>query len=46
LFLVAFARKPWLSGWVPEQRQTSFAEPVQQAFNDKDCSEGVMKKLY
>jgi len=36
----------WLSGWVPEQRQTSFAEPVQQAFNDKDCSEGVMKKLY
>ena len=36
----------WLAGWVPEQRQTSFAEPLQQAFIDKDCSEGVMKKLY
>ena len=36
----------WLDGWVPEQRQTSFAEPLQQAFIDKDCSEGVMKKLY
>ena len=36
----------WLSGWVPEQRQTSFAEPLQQALIDKDCSEGVMKKLY
>ena len=36
----------WLSGWVPEQCKTSFAEPLQQAFIDKDCSEGVMKKLY
>jgi len=36
----------WLSGWVPEQRQTSFAEPLQQAFIEKDCPDGVMKKLY
>ena len=35
----------WLSGWVPEQRQTSFAEPMQQAFIEKDCPNGVMGKL-
>jgi len=22
----------WLAGWVPEQRQASFAEPLQQVF--------------
>jgi len=32
----------WLSGWVPEQRQTSFTEPLQQAFIEKDCHDGVM----
>jgi len=31
---------------VPEQCQTSFAEPLQQAFIEKDCPDGVMKKLY
>jgi len=35
----------WLSGWVPEQRQTSFAEPLQQAFIEKDCPDGVMGRL-
>jgi len=35
-----------LAGWVPEQRQASFAEPLQQAFVEKDCPDGVMKKLY
>jgi len=35
----------WLAGWVPEQRQTSFAEPLQQAFIEKDCPDGVMGKL-
>jgi len=31
---------------VPEQRQTSFAEPLQQAFIEKDCPDGVMEQLY
>jgi len=31
---------------VPELRQTSFAEPLQQAFIEKDCPNGVMKQLY
>jgi len=35
----------WLAGWVPEQRQASFAEPLQQAFVDRDCPDGVMGKL-
>jgi len=35
----------WLAGWVPEQRQTSFAEPLQQAFVDRDCPDGVMQRL-
>ena len=35
----------WLSGWVPEQRQTSFAEPLQQAFIEKDCPDGVMASI-
>jgi hypothetical protein len=35
----------WLSGWVPEQRKTSFAEPLQQAYMTKDCPDGVMQKL-
>jgi len=35
----------WLAGWVPEQRQTSFAEPMQQAFVEKDCPDGVMYML-
>jgi len=34
-----------LAGWVPEQRQASFAEPLQQAFVDRDCPDGVMGKL-
>jgi len=34
-----------LAGWVPEQRQASFAEPLQQAFIDRDCPDGVMGKL-
>jgi len=37
---------PVLAGWGPEQCQTSFAEPLQQAFVEKDCPAGVMKKLY
>jgi len=35
----------WLAGWVPEQRQASFAEPLQQAFVDRDCPDGVMKRI-
>jgi len=35
-----------LAGWVPEQRQASFAEPLQQAFVDWDCPDGVMGKLH
>jgi len=35
----------WLAGWVPEQRQASFAEPLQQVFIDRDCLDGVMGKL-
>jgi len=31
--------------WVPEQRQTSLAEPLQQAFDDRGCPDGVMFKL-
>jgi len=30
---------------VPEQRQTSFAEPLQQAFVEKDCPDGVMRRI-
>ena len=36
----------WLAGYVPEQRQTSFVEPLQQAFIYRDCPDGVMQKLY
>jgi len=35
----------WLSHWVPEQRQASFAEPLQKAFVDRDCPDGVMGRL-
>jgi hypothetical protein len=35
----------WLEGWVPERRQTSFAQPLQQAFITKDCPDEVMQKL-
>jgi len=35
----------WLAGWVPEQCQTSFAEPLQQAFIEKDCPAGVMRRI-
>jgi len=31
--------------WVPEQRHASFAEPLQQAFIEKDCPDGVIGKL-
>ena len=35
----------WLAGWVPEQRQSSIAEAMQQAFIDGDCRHGVMEKI-
>jgi len=35
----------WLAGWVPELRQASFAEPLQQGCVDRDCPDGVMGKL-
>jgi hypothetical protein len=35
----------WLSGWVPEQRQKDFYEPIQQAFIQRDAPDGVMAKL-
>jgi len=35
----------WLAGWVPEQRQASFAEPLQQAFIERDCPDEVMYML-
>jgi len=34
-----------LAGWVPEQRHASFAEPLQQAFIEKDCHDGVMASI-
>jgi len=47
LFLrIISSELPVLAGWGPEQCQTSFAEPLQQAFVEKDCPAGVMKKLY
>jgi len=36
---------PCLAGWVPEQRQASFAEPLQQAFIERDCPDGVMASI-
>jgi len=30
---------------VPELRQTSFAEPLQQAFIENDCPDGVMRRI-
>jgi hypothetical protein len=45
LFLVAFARKPWLSGWVPEPKSKDFCEPMQEAFIQKDAPDGVMGKI-
>jgi hypothetical protein len=36
----------WLSGWVPEQRQKDFCEPMQQEFIQRDAPDGVMAKLY
>jgi len=35
----------WLDGWVPEPREKDFCEPMQQAFIDRDCSDGVMGKI-
>jgi hypothetical protein len=35
----------WLNGWVPEQHQKDFCEPMQQAFVDKDCPDGAFSKL-
>jgi len=32
--------------WLPEQRHASFAEPLQQAFVDRDCPDGLMGKLH
>jgi len=35
----------WLAGWMPEQRQASFAEPLQQAFVDKNCPKELMGRI-
>jgi hypothetical protein len=35
----------WLSGWVPEQRQKDFYEPMQQAFIEKDAPDGTVGKI-
>jgi hypothetical protein len=35
----------WLEGWVPEQRQQGFCEPMQEAFVQKDAPDGVMGLL-
>jgi len=35
----------WLSGWVPEQCQTSFAETMQDNFIRRDAPDGVSAKI-
>jgi len=34
-----------LEGWMPETREKDFCEPMQQAFIDRDCPDGVLGAL-